>query len=83
MIASSLQDKLTGSVSAREVGDAELRQRITNNTISYFGRGDGTNIIFDKNTTRQCLSQILTNAYGQSYEEVRNNLAASFDSQWN
>lgn len=70
MIANSLQESLSAKQTSREIQDAEIRQRVTNNTISYFGKGEGTAVVFDKAAARECLSQILTNAYGQPYGEV-------------
>lgn len=51
LIASSLKEKLTASMTNKVVSDGELRSRVTSSTINYFGSSaDGIDVVFDKNT---------------------------------
>lgn len=85
-ISASLDIKIGSMMVGKSstVNDADLRQRVTTSTIEYFAQTtEGGVVTFDRNAARQCLSQILTNAYGIPYEEVQTKLNASFDANWN
>jgi len=63
-----------------EISEAEISTRVYGETISYFSQGGDS---LNRETAKECLSQILTNAYNLQYDEVKAQVDARFEGLWN